>query len=61
MKKKQKVEYLHPNVLFLVTTTGVLIELFTPSSNEMIFKGRGLYFLKKTNEEWKFYINMAVN
>lgn len=30
MKKKQNVEYLHPNVLLLVTTKGVLIELFTP-------------------------------
>ena len=30
MKKKQKVEYLHPNVLLLVTSKGVLIELFTP-------------------------------
>lgn len=30
MKRKQKVEYLHPNVLLLVTTKGVLIELFTP-------------------------------
>lgn len=30
MKKKQNVEYLHPNVLLLVTTRGVLIELFTP-------------------------------
>jgi len=30
MKRKQNVEYLHPNVLLLVTNRGVLIELFTP-------------------------------
>lgn len=30
MKRKQKVEYLYPNVLLLVTSKGVLIELFTP-------------------------------
>ena len=31
------------------------------SANEIIAKGRGLYFLKKTNDEWKFHVNMAVN
>ncbi len=30
MKRKQNVEYLHPNVLLLVNSKGILIELFTP-------------------------------
>jgi len=29
--------------------------------NELIFKGRGLYFFKKINNEWKIQVNMPVN
>ena len=30
MRKKQKVEFLYPNILLLISPKGVLIELFTP-------------------------------
>lgn len=30
MRKKQQVEFLHPNILLLISPKGVLIELFTP-------------------------------
>lgn len=35
-KKQQQVEYLHPNVLLLITPKGVLIELFTPIRAKVI-------------------------
>lgn len=37
-KKQQHVEYLHPNVLLLITPKGVLIELFTPIRAKVICK-----------------------
>ncbi len=30
MRKNQQVEFLHPNILLLITPKGALIELFTP-------------------------------
>lgn len=33
---KQKLEYLHPNVLLLITPKGVLIELFTPIKAKVV-------------------------
>lgn len=31
------------------------------SSNEILFNGRGLYFFKKINNEWKIQVNMPIN
>jgi hypothetical protein len=30
MAKKQQIEFLHPNVLLVVTPKGIIMELFTP-------------------------------
>lgn len=34
--KKQKVEFLHPNVLLVITTKGTILELYTPIRAEVI-------------------------
>lgn len=34
--KKQKVEFLHPNVLLVITPNGVILELYTPIRAEVI-------------------------
>jgi hypothetical protein len=36
MAKKQQVEFLHPNVLLVITTKGVILELYTPIRAEVI-------------------------
>lgn len=36
MRKNQQVEFLHPNILLLITPKGALIELFTPISAVVI-------------------------
>jgi hypothetical protein len=36
MAKKQKVEFLHPNVLLVITPKGILHELYTPIGAEVI-------------------------
>lgn len=36
MKKKQNVEFLFPNILLLVNSKGILIELFTPIRAKII-------------------------
>jgi hypothetical protein len=38
MAKKQQVEFLHPNVLLVITPKGVILELFTPIRAEVIRK-----------------------
>ena len=36
MAKKQQVEFLHPNVLLVITTKGIILELYTPIRAEVI-------------------------
>ena len=36
MAKKQQVEFLHPNVLLVITPKGIILELFTPMRAEVI-------------------------
>ena len=36
MAKKQKVEFLHPNVLLVITPKGIILELYTPIRAEVI-------------------------
>jgi hypothetical protein len=36
--KKQQVEFLHPNVLLVITPKGIILELYTPISAEVIRK-----------------------
>jgi hypothetical protein len=36
MAKKQQVEFLHPNVLLVITPKGVILELYTPIRAEVI-------------------------
>ena len=36
MAKKQQVEFLHPNVLLVITPKGIILELYTPIRAEMI-------------------------
>lgn len=34
--KKQKVEFLHPNVLLVITPKGIILELYTPIRAEVV-------------------------
>ncbi len=36
MAKKQQIEFLHPNVLLVISTKGVILELYTPIRAEVI-------------------------
>jgi hypothetical protein len=36
MAKKQQVEFLHPNVLLVITPKGIILELYTPIRAEVI-------------------------
>jgi len=38
MAKKQQVEFLHPNVLLVITLKGIILELYTPIRAEVIRK-----------------------
>ncbi len=44
MAKKQQVEFLHPNVLLVITPKGIILELYTPIRPEVI---RGFGNLQK--------------
>ena len=36
MAKKQQIEFLHPNVLLVITPKGIIVELFTPIRAQVI-------------------------
>jgi hypothetical protein len=36
MAKKQQVEFLHPNILLVITPKGIILELYTPIRAEVI-------------------------
>ena len=36
MAKKQQIEFLHPNVLLVITPKGIIMELFTPIRAQVI-------------------------
>jgi hypothetical protein len=55
MAKKQQIEFLHPNVLLVVTTKGIIIELFTPIRAEVVSSK-----LKKLPKGTKVYIDAIV-
>ncbi len=38
MAKKQQVEFLHPNVLLVITPKGIILELYTPIRAEVTRK-----------------------
>jgi hypothetical protein len=38
MAKKQQVEFLHPNVLLVITPKGIILELYTPIGAEVTRK-----------------------
>lgn len=42
MARKQRVEFVHPNVLLVITVQGTLIELFTPIRAQVIKDIAGL-------------------
>ncbi|MHA8050316.1 hypothetical protein V7S79_04305 [Aquirufa sp. ROCK-SH2] len=58
--------YSKTNSLKLVklTETSCYLDAFYSrynASNEIIFKGHGLYFFNKINNEWKIQVNMSIN